>query len=329
MIGVFEKRSDLAKFPEVADAGSVSLAAGRLGMTQPALTRIIARLERRFDGKLFERLPTGVRLTALGAIARDMARQVLREIESAEERLDAAHSGRFGIFRITAGPVWISAVLPEVIRQFHQAFPSIELNVDCTTRAEGLRRLAHGGTDLHCGGVDNGERVPDYLRRERFLEVTAGIVANQDHPLLTRRINYSDLAACPWIDFDPSNMPAPEPVQTSLTGLLTQLYQHTNAQTRTIVRNGAGSLLLMASGPYLTRLPLAFLDRIPSLVLAPLPIKFGRIRYHSGFVVRRSAEDLPPFRRFVAILRRSALKGHGRRSPPRARKAHNAPRSQA
>lgn len=315
MSGAFEKRSDLARFLAVADAGSVSLAAARLATTQPALTRVVARIERQFGGKLFERLPTGVRLTALGVIARDLVRQVLREIDSAEVRLEAARSGRTGTFCITAGPVWTCAILPEVIRKFHQAFPNVELNVDCTTRAEGLRHLARGVTDLHCGGIDSGKRVPDYLRRDRFLEVTAGIVAHQDHPLLTRPVTYADLAAYPWIDYDAPNGSGREPAQSSLKDLLAELHQHTNVQARTVVRHGSGSLLLMASGPYLTRLPLAFLDRIPGLVLAPVPIAFGQVRYHSGFVVRRSAEDLPPFRRFMAMLRRSALKGHVRRSP--------------
>ena len=315
MSGVFEKRSDLAKFLAITDAGSFSLAADRLGITQPALTRVVARLELQFNGKLFERLPTGVRLTALGVTARDLVRQILREIENAEEQLEGTHTGRRGIFRITAGPIWTTAILPEVIRKFHQIFPSIELNVDCTTRAEGLQRLANGWTDLHCGGVDNEERVPDYLRRERFLEVTAGIVASQDHPLLSQRVTYEDLAVWPWIDYDASNVSARVPVQSSLTDLLAELYQHTKVRARTIVRNGNGSLLLMASGPYLARLPLAYLDRIPGLVLAPIPIAFGQMRYHSGFVVRRSSEDLAPFRRFMAILRRAALYGHGRRSP--------------
>ena len=318
MSSVFEKRSDLAKFMAITDAGSFSLAADRLGMTQPALTRVVARLERQFNGKLFERLPTGVRLTALGVVAKDLVRQVLREIESAEEKLEGAHTGRRGIFRITAGPMWTCAILPDVVRTFHKTFPRIELNVDCTTRAEGLRRLVNGQSDLHCGGIDNDERVPDYLRRERFLEMTAGIVANQDHPLLNAHVTYADLVVWPWIDYDVSYVPVSDPAQSSLKDLLDELYQLTKVQARTIVRNGNGSLLLMASGPYLTRLPLAFLDRIPGLVLAPIPIAFGQVRYHSGFVVRRSAEDLAPFRRFITILRRTALKGHGQRSPRRA-----------
>lgn len=166
--------------------------------------------------------------------------------------------------------------------------------------------MALGWSDLHCGGVDNGEPVPDYFRRECFLETIAGIVANQNHPLAARSVACSDLAAWPWVDFNVSNASADE---TSLTELMAQLYQRTDMQVRTIVRSGTGNLLLMASGPYLARLSLAFLDRLPGLVLVPIPIQFGRIRYRSGFVARRSAAELPPFRRFLSILRRTALKG--------------------
>ena len=49
---MFEKRSDLVRLLAVAEAGTIRLAAERLAMTQPALTRIVARLERRFGGRL-------------------------------------------------------------------------------------------------------------------------------------------------------------------------------------------------------------------------------------------------------------------------------------
>ena len=51
--------------------------------------------------------------------------------------------------------------------RFHAAFPGIELTVETTTRAEGLRRLADGRSDLHLGGVDAGEALPAWLRRDR------------------------------------------------------------------------------------------------------------------------------------------------------------------
>ena len=80
---------------------------------------------------------------------------------------------------------------------------------------------------------------------------------------------------------------------------------------KTILRTGSAGLLLLAGGPWLARLPIDFLDRLPGLVLRPLPVEFGRYRYRTGFVARRSAEELPPLRRFEAILRDTALGRRG------------------
>lgn len=308
---MFDKRSDIIRFLTVADTGGIGLAADRLEMTQPALTRVIARLEREFDGRLFERLPKGVRLTSLGTTAAEVGRRILTEIEAAQEQLDATQSGRTGIFRITSGPIWSSAVLPEVIARFHESFPRIELKVETTTRAEGLRRLARGDSDLHCGGIDGGERLPDYLRREHCVDLTAGIVAHGDHPLLARSITFDDLARCPWIDFDSPVEPRLDPTRTSLSNLFERLHERTSARVQTIIRASSASLFLMASGPYLSWLSLPFLDRLDGLVLRPLPVSFGRMKYRSGFVVRRSAEDLPPFRSLEAVLRRVLFDSRG------------------
>ena len=63
----------------------------------------------------------------------------------------------------------------------------------------------------------------------------------------------------------------------------------------------------MTSGPYFAWLSLDFLERLPGAFVLPLPVDLGRYRYRSGFVARRSAEELPPFRRFHEIVRESAL----------------------
>ena len=179
-----------------------------VSMTQPALTRVIARLERQLGARLFERTPKGVRLTALGAALVEPAQRVLREIETAQGRVDAARSGRAGRFRVTANPTW-EAVLPHAIARFHERFPAVELDLETATRVEGLRLLAEGRSDLHCGGIDSGEALPTHLRRERFLDMTAGIVAWRGHPLLGREITDDDLARSPWTDYDAPAMAAP------------------------------------------------------------------------------------------------------------------------
>ena len=304
---MFEKRSDLVRLLAVAEAGRIGAAADRLGMTQPALTRIVARLERGFGGRLFERLPSGVRLTPLGVSVTASARRVLHEIEAAEASIDAARAGRTGRFRITASPAWSATVLPEAIARFQDACPRIEVTFETATRAEGLRRLADGEADLHCGGIDTAERLPEFLRRERFLDMTAGIVAWRGHPLLGADVTLDDLAHCAWVDFRESAAAAPGHDAPSLAALLDRLYRTTHTRVQTIVRTGTAGLLLMAGRPYLAWLPLTFLERLPGLFLRPLPVEFGRYRYRSGFVARRAAEELPPFRRFEAILRTTAL----------------------
>ena len=92
-----------------------------------------------------------------------------------------------------------------------------------------------------------------------------------------------------------------------LSALLEQLYRITHTRVRTVVDAGTSGLLLMAGGPYLAWLSLTFLERLPGRFLRPVPVALGRFRYRSGFVARRSAEDLAPFRRFEAIVRDTVL----------------------
>ena len=310
-VAMFEKRTDLVRFLAVAETGKLGAAAERTNVTQPTLTRDIARLEHRFGGRLFERLPNGVRLTALGAMVAERARRILREIEAAEQAIHAARAGRTGVFRVTATVPWTQTVLAQAAARFHERYPDIELRVHTTTRAEGLRRLDAGDSDLHCGGIDDDSPLPDFLRRERFLDMTAGIVARRDHPLLARNVTEDELPRYPWVDIDWPATAGPGEHRASLPALLERLHETTHTRVRTILRTGSAGLLLMIGSPYLAWLSLDFLERLPGAVLRPVPIEFGRYAYRSGFVARRSAEDLPPFRRLEAIVRETAL---GRRA---------------
>ena len=104
---------------------------------------------------------------------------------------------------------------------------------------------------------------------------------------------------------------APAGGRPSLAALLERLYDTTDTRVKTVLRTGTAGVFLMARGPYLAWLSLTFLERLPGRFLRPLPIAFGRHDYRSGFVARRSAEDLPPFRQLEAIVRETALGANG------------------
>ena len=176
---MFETRSELEQLLAVADEGRIVAAAERLSMTQPALTRAIAKLERRAGGALFERLPTGVRLTALGTVAVGRARRLARELADTDEHIGETIAGRGARLRVSAAPLWMRAVVAPAALRFQRECPGVALTLRSAAFAEGVRLLADGAGDLHWGGIDDGRALPAFLRREPMLRITAGIVAHR------------------------------------------------------------------------------------------------------------------------------------------------------
>ena len=310
---MFETRNELVQLVAVAEAGRIVAAAERLAMTQPALTRAVAKLERRAGATLFERLPTGVRLTALGAVALERARRLLGELADTDEHIEETVAGRRGRLRVSATPLWMRAVVAPAAVRFQAACPGVGLTLRTLPFSEGVRLLEGGESDLHCGGVDAGQRLPASLRREPLLQVTAGIVARRDHPLQRARPTPDDLVQSPWLDW----LDGYAAVRTgagergaSLGAVLERLRERTGERAGPVFRTGdATGLLLLAEGPWLAWLPFAFLARLPELGLKPLPLTFGRRSYRTGLIARRAVEDLAPVRRFEEIVSDIALDG--------------------
>ncbi len=304
---MFETRSEVEQLLAVAETGRIVAAAQRLSISQPALTRAVAKLERRAGGALFERLPTGVRLTALGDVALERARRLLREFTETDEHIGETVDGRDGRFRVTAGPMWMQAVIAPAALRFQSVCPGVGLSLRTMPFSEGVRLLEGGASDLHCGGIDGGQPLPGYLRREPLLQLTAGIVARHDHPFHAARPTPEDLVHSPWLDCSSSAPTAAEESGPSLADVLEQLRVRTGERAGPVLRAGVTGFLLLAAGPWLSWLPLAFLARLPGLGIAPLALNFGRRRYRAGLVVRRSAEDLKPVRLFEEIVREIVL----------------------
>lgn len=303
---MFEKCSDLKKFLAIAETGTVLGAADRIAITQPALSRTVARLEAGFGGKLFERLPTGVRLTEFGVTVAEQSRHILREIETAEARIRSALAGHACGLRVTAGPTWMQAILPEAVLRFHDAYPDVELRLHAMTFLEGIRLLVDGECDLHCGRIDIERQLPAILRRESFINMTSRIVANSGHPLHGGEVTCDDLTEWPWIDCEAPARTRDDDERSPLAGLLDELFARTGKRVRTVVRAGPAGVALMGTGPYLSRLPVTFLDALPGLRLEPLPLEFGRARFRAGIVSRASAWDVSTFRHFAETVRKVA-----------------------
>src|SRR5437868_4864096 len=92
MLATMELRQ-LRYFVAVADEGSISRAAKKIFLTQPALSRQIRALEDEIGQCLLERQPHSIRLTAAGEALQREARELLAHAEQTLERVRAAGRG--------------------------------------------------------------------------------------------------------------------------------------------------------------------------------------------------------------------------------------------
>lgn len=118
---------ELRTFVEVADAGGVTAAARRLGLSKSIVSRRLARLEESLGIQLLARTTRGAGLTEAGAIFRDHAADICGEIDKAEEQLRPAGDLR-GRLRIAAPLTFGSTHFAPVITALAQQNPDLHVH---------------------------------------------------------------------------------------------------------------------------------------------------------------------------------------------------------
>jgi DNA-binding transcriptional LysR family regulator len=117
----------LRDFLAVAESGSLSAAARRLGVSQPTLTRRMAALEERLGAELFLRTPRGLELTEAGEAILEPARHMEQEARAAEVAVTGRDRALAGAVRITATEgLAIDWLTPE-LASFQRSHPEIEI----------------------------------------------------------------------------------------------------------------------------------------------------------------------------------------------------------
>lgn len=123
-------------------------AAEALHVSQPALTKQIQKLESKLGGPLLMRGYRRVSLTPAGEILRDRAQNLLREVEMAEEMARLAVRGKAGLLRIGFGIASLAAGLPDILTQFRQHFPAVQVTMRDMSTPDQIEALEHGGIDV-------------------------------------------------------------------------------------------------------------------------------------------------------------------------------------
>lgn len=142
----------LRTFLAVADAGSVSDAAGHLVVSQSAVSASVAGLQRELGVRLLERHGRGIRLTEEGTVYAGYARRVLGLLDEALLAARDGHRPERGHVRLAAVPTAAEQVVPAYLATFRDRFPDAQVGVDVGSRDDVFPRLIAHEVDLAVAG---------------------------------------------------------------------------------------------------------------------------------------------------------------------------------
>lgn len=145
---MYLETSELHAFAVLAGELHFGRAAERLTLSQPALTRLIQRLEKRVGASLFARSRRKVLLTEAGRALLPEAERLVRGSEHALVRVREVAEGRAGALRVGFGIASVSDVLPRAILRFRQAYPEVELYLRDMSTASQIHALDRGEIDV-------------------------------------------------------------------------------------------------------------------------------------------------------------------------------------
>ncbi|MGB4588717.1 MAG: LysR family transcriptional regulator [Clostridiaceae bacterium] len=120
----------LAYIVEVAKEGSVTAAANKLYISQPALSQILAQVEKEVGMKLFDRKETPMRLTYAGELYLATAKEILTEYETLKRKLLDVREGDEGQIKLGIPVERAGYMLPEILTLFQQSFPKVSLKLE-------------------------------------------------------------------------------------------------------------------------------------------------------------------------------------------------------
>jgi DNA-binding transcriptional LysR family regulator len=265
-------------FLAVAEAGSLTRAADRLGITQSALSRRIRQYEEQLGAGLLTRGRQGVVLTEEGRIALQEGQRLVAGWERLREQI-AQHQGlESGQVRIGGGATAVSFILPPAIARFRRRHPGVLFHLKEAGSSEIAEDVLLGHLEL---GIVTLPVRSHELRTRPLIDDDIVLVAQRDHPLAGReRLSVGDLAGEGFVGFEAG---------TALRQLIDNALREAGLELQVVMElRSIPSILRMVA----TTGQLAFVSRLSiadQSAVVELPVEGLKIRRHLAVISRQQA----------------------------------------
>jgi DNA-binding transcriptional LysR family regulator len=283
---------DVRYFLAVARGGSVRAAAERLGVNHSTVLRRIAQLEERLGAHIFEKLPSGYRLTGAGEEALEFADQMEASSRLLEARVFGRDQSVRGLLRVTLAPPLATHLLMPDLTAFAHLHPDIEMEILSSGE---LANLTNREADVAIRVVYDRKTLPLNLHGLKGPELFGGVYMSRDR-LAAWRAGAPDPIR--WIVISIHGIPDwAREGEVRTTGVP---FRTTDAEAQiAAVRQGLGMTTLPCfvgdADPLLVRVPGTDLHMYGTLWLLSLgeTRKTKRVRLFMEFVTRRLAAYAP------------------------------------
>jgi DNA-binding transcriptional LysR family regulator/predicted ATPase len=189
-----ELEARLRAFAALARRGSFSGAAEELYVSQPAVSKHLAALEAEVGKPLVSRGRAGSPLTPAGELLADYVLRAEALLANARRALGAGAEAETGTLALAASGIPGTYLLPDVLLEFHERYPGVELEFEVSTSAEALARVRTHQVEL---GVVGGLEPPAELDSEPLLDDEVVLVGPPS--LGGRRLRPKELENLTWI----------------------------------------------------------------------------------------------------------------------------------
>ena len=189
--------NQLRVFKAIFEEQSITAAARRLRISQPAVSKQLAELESSLGTALVDRLPRGIRLTQAGELLQHHARRIFRAEEDAE--LDLAQLLGLGRGRLSVGASTTigSYLVPRVFGDFHAKHPGVALELEIGNTTAVQSAVSEGRLDL---GFTEGLVAGESLDVSVFAYDEMAFILSPAHPWAEHGlIGLDELAQIPLI----------------------------------------------------------------------------------------------------------------------------------
>ncbi|MDX5627924.1 MULTISPECIES: LysR family transcriptional regulator [unclassified Brenneria] len=189
----------LRAFIALTETDNFTRAAQKINLSQPAFSALIAGLEEEVGYRLFDRDTRKVQLNAGGIHFIDIARRLIQTHDDAVGEIKSYATGYKGKIVLAVLPSMAVEWLPQVLAQYHQAYPDIKVELLDTQWDRCLKAVLDGRADfaLSAGQPSAGTFSSKMLFADNFY-----LICHRDHPLAGQAaVEVADVAEHAFVGF--------------------------------------------------------------------------------------------------------------------------------